>query len=67
MAWVVHHLEPECPEAMPARLWFKGQASRRRRKHPTRLATWFGTVAVRRRLYEPLAPGLRAIHPLERR
>ena len=67
MAWVVHHLEPECPEAMPARLWLKGQAYRRRRKHPTRLATLFGTVAVRRRLYEPLAPGLRAIHPLELR
>jgi hypothetical protein len=49
---------------MPARLWLKGQAYRRRRTHPTRLATLLGTVVVRRRLDEPFAPGLRASHPL---
>ena len=26
MAWVINHMEPECPEEMPSRLWLKGQA-----------------------------------------
>ena len=65
MAWVIHHMEPECPEELPSRLWLKGQAYRRRRKHRTQLATLFGPVVVWRRLYEPLIPGRRAIHPLE--
>ena len=66
MAWVLNHMEPECPEEMPSRLWLKGQASRRRRKHRTQLATLFGPVVVWRRLYEPLTPGRRSIPPLER-
>ena len=49
----------------PSRLWFKGQAYRRRRKHRTSIATLFGLVVVWRRLYEPLAPGRCSIHPLE--
>ena len=64
MHWVLNHMEPECPEEMPARLWWKGQASRRRRKHRTTIATLFGPVDVWRRLYEPLVSGSRAIHPL---
>jgi len=67
MAWVLNHMEPECPEAMPSRLWLQGQAYRRRRKHRTTIATLFGPVGVWRRLYEPVAPRLRAIHPLELR
>ena len=67
MAWVLNHMEPERPEEMPARLWLKGQASRRRRKHRTTIATLFGTVDVWRRLYEPLVSGSRSIHPLELR
>ena len=65
MAWVVNHLESDDLDEVPSRLWFKGQAYRRRRKHRTSLATLFGPVVVWRRLYEPLMPGLRAIHPLE--
>jgi hypothetical protein len=65
MAWVLNHMEPACPEEMPSRLWLKGQAYRRRRKHRTQLATLFGPVVVWRRLYEPLTPGRRAIPPLE--
>jgi hypothetical protein len=65
VAWVLNHVEPDCPDEAPSRLWFKGQAYRRRRKHRTSLATLFGPVVVWRRLYEPLAPGLRSIHPLE--
>ena len=65
VAWVLHHLEPECPAEAAPRLWWKGQAYRRRRKHRTTIATLFGPVVVWRRLYEPLMPGRRAIHPLE--
>ncbi len=65
MAWVINHREPACPEEMPSRLWWKGQAYRRRRKHRTQLATLFGPVVVWRRLYAPLTPGRRSIHPLD--
>src|SRR5215475_6210192 len=67
VAWVLHHMESDAPDAMPAHLWFKGQADRRRRKHRTSLATLFGPVVVWRRLYEPLESGARSIHPLELR
>src|SRR5215467_14283002 len=65
VTWVLNHVEPACPDETPSRLWWKGQAYRRRRKHRTQLATLFGPVVVWRRLYEPLLPGRRAIHPLE--
>lgn len=65
VAWVLNHLESDDPDEVPSRLWFKGQAYRRRRKHRTLLATLFGPVVVWRRLYEPLMPGRHAIHPLE--
>ena len=67
MTWVLNHLEPESPQEMPSRLWWKGQAYRRRRMHRTYLATLFGPVVLWRRLYEPLAPGGCSIHPLELR
>jgi len=66
VAWVLHHVEPDGPDTAPARLWCKGQASRRRRQQRTALATRCGPVVVWRRRYAPLAPGLRALHPLER-
>ena len=65
VAWVLNHVEPECPEDAPARLGWKGQTYRRRRKHRTTIATLFGPVVVWRRLYEPLMPGRRAIPPWE--
>jgi hypothetical protein len=64
VAWGLNHLESDDPDEVPSRLWFKGQAYRRRRKHRTALATLCGPVIVWRRLYEPLMPGRRAIHPL---
>ena len=67
LTWVLNHLEPESPQEMPSRLWWKGQASRRRRMHRTHLATLCGPVVLWRRLYAPLAPGGCSIHPLERR
>jgi hypothetical protein len=66
MAWVCNHMEPADAEEMPSRLWWKDQAYRRRRKHRTTIATLFGPMVVWRRLYEPLAPRARALHPLER-
>jgi hypothetical protein len=65
VAWVLNHVEPEGPEEAPARLWWKGQAYRRRRKQRTTIATLFGPVVIWRRLYEPLTPRRRALHPLE--
>ena len=65
MAWALPHREPAGAEEMPSRLWWKAQASRRRRKPRTTIATLLGPVVVWRRLYEPLAPRARAIHPLE--
>jgi hypothetical protein len=65
VAWVLNHLEPEGPEEAPSRLWVKGRAYRRRRKHRTSLATLFGPVVVWRRRDEPLERGARSMHPLE--
>ncbi len=65
VAWVLNHVEPECPEEAPPRLWLKGRAYRRRRKHRATIATLFGPVVVWRRLYEPLGQGARSMHPLE--
>ena len=65
VGWVINHSEPEGPEEMPARLWWQGHAYRRRRKQRTTIATLFGSVVVWRRLYEPLEPGTRSMHPLE--
>jgi hypothetical protein len=65
MAWVLNHMEPESAIEMPSRLWWKGRAYRRRRKHRTTLATLFGPVVVWRRLYEPLGGRARSLHPLE--
>ncbi|HEY5865350.1 MAG TPA: hypothetical protein VI542_07325 [Candidatus Tectomicrobia bacterium] len=65
MAWVLTHLEPEHTAEAPARVQFEGRVYRRRAKQRSAIATLFGTVNVRRRLYEPLARGGHAIHPLE--
>jgi hypothetical protein len=67
MAWVLNHMEPAGPDEAPSRVWWKGHAYRRRRKHCTSMATLFGPVVVWRRLYEPLTPGRHSIHPLELR
>jgi hypothetical protein len=67
MGWMWNHMEPDCPDEAPSRLGLQGQAYRRRRKHRTTMATLCGPVVVWRRLYAPLAPSARAIHPLELR
>jgi len=63
VAWVLHHVEPECPEEAPPRLWLQGRASRRRRTPRATMATLVGPVVVWRRLYDPLGQGARAMPP----
>lgn len=65
MAWTLNRLEPENDHEAPSRVQFEDRLYRRRRKHPHPVATLFGSVTLRRRLYEPLNRGSRAIHPLE--
>ena len=67
MAWTLNRLEPEADDEAPSRVAFEGRLSRRRRKHPHAVATLFGLVLLRRRLYEPLGRRGRSMHPLELR
>jgi hypothetical protein len=67
MAWTLNRLEPEADDEAPSRVEFEGRLYRRRRQHPHAVATLFGPVTLRRRLYEPLGGRGRAIHPLELR
>jgi hypothetical protein len=63
IAWGLHPMEPACPPEAPSRVWVQGRAARRRRTPRPPLAPLFGAVVVWRWLSEPLAPGLRALHP----
>jgi len=67
MSWALNRLEPEADDETPARVEFEGRLYRRRRSYPNSVATLFGPVEPRRRLYEPLGGKGRAIHPLELR
>ena len=67
MAWALNRLEPANDDEPPARVEFEGRLYRRRRQHPRSVATLFGPVTLRRRLYEPLGGRGRSIHPLELR
>ena len=64
MAWALNCLEPEADDETPARVEFEGRLYRRRRQYPNSVATLFGPVELRRRLYEPLERGGHSIHPL---
>lgn len=63
MAWTLKRLEPEADDAAPSRVACEGRLSRRRRQHPHAVATLFGPVTLRRRLYEPLGRRGRSRHP----
>ena len=67
MAWVLNHVEPANTAEAPSRVQYKGRVYRRRAKHRSTVATFFGTVDVWRRLYEPLERGVPALPPLELR
>lgn len=64
MAWTLNRLEPENEAEAPSHVQFEGHLYRRRRKHPRPVATLFGPVTLRRRIYEPLGRRGSAIHPL---
>ena len=64
MAWVLNRLEPDRDSEAPSRVELIGQSYRRRRQYRRQIATLFGEIELWRRLYEPLEPGERSIHPL---
>jgi hypothetical protein len=64
MTWTLNRLKPEADDEAPSRVEFEGRLYRRRRQYPHALATLFGPLTLRRRLYEPLGGRGRSIHPL---
>jgi hypothetical protein len=67
MAWTLNRFEPKADDEAPSRVACEGRLSRRRRQHPHAVATLFGPVTLRRRLYEPLGRRGPSLHPLELR
>jgi len=64
--WAYNHVEPEDRHAMPPSLRFEGDWYRRRTKtHNRAVATPFGTITLRRYLYQPIHGVERSIFPLE--
>jgi hypothetical protein len=64
--WTFNHLEPDDRQQLPARLDCDGERYRCRDRSPNDVATLFGTVQLRRYLYEDLEPGNPCLFPLER-
>jgi hypothetical protein len=64
--WTFNHLEPDDRQQLPARLDCDGERYRCRDRSPNDIATLFGTVQLRRYLYEDLEPGNPCLFPLER-
>jgi hypothetical protein len=60
-----NRIEPERLEDCPKRLRLADQEYRRRPKSRNRIGTWFGTIELRRYLYEATERGERALFPLE--
>ena len=67
MAWTLNQVEPEADAEAPARLEYNGYLYRRRHQPPRSVATLFGPVTLRRRLYERLgrSGSGRSVHSLE--
>jgi hypothetical protein len=64
--WTFNHLEPDDRPQLPARLDYDGEHYRCRDRSPNAIATLFGTLQLRRYLYEDLQPGNPCLFPLER-
>jgi hypothetical protein len=64
--WTFNHLEPDDRQQLPPRLDFESERYRCRERSPNAVATLFGTVQLRRYLYEDLEPGNPCLFPLER-
>jgi hypothetical protein len=67
LQWLFQQAEPADPAQNPGRLFWEGEAYRRRDRHPNQIASVFGSFVLWRFLYEPLEQGSRSIHPLELR
>ena len=65
MEWALNQLEPKTDADAPSRIEFDDRLYRRRRQSPHSVATLFGPVTLRRRLYEPIRGRGRSLHPLE--
>lgn len=65
--WTFNHLEPDERQQLPARLDYDGERYRCRDRSPNNIATLFGTVGLRRYLYEDLQPGNPCLFPLEKK
>jgi hypothetical protein len=63
--WTFNHLEADDCQQRPARLDYDGERYRCRHRSPNDIATLFGTVQLRRYLYEDLEPGNPCLFPLE--
>jgi hypothetical protein len=64
--WTLNHLEPDDRQQLPPRLDCEGERYRCRDRSPNNIATLFGTVTLRRYLYEDLEPGNPCLFPLQR-
>jgi hypothetical protein len=64
--WTFNHLEADDRPQLPARLDVAGERYRCRDRSPNAIATLFGTLQLRRYLYEDLEPGNPCLFPLER-
>ena len=60
-----NRIEPAEFADAPVRMTLGGEQYKRRDKSPNKIATLFGTIDVRRYLYEPLERGEKSIFPLE--
>jgi hypothetical protein len=65
--WTFNHLEPDDRQQLPQRLEVEGERYRCRDRSPNNVATLFGTVKLRRYLYEDLEPGNPCLFPLEKK
>jgi hypothetical protein len=65
--WTYNHLEPDDRQLLPPRLDYAGERYRCRDRSPNTVATLFGTMSLRRYLYEDLEAGNPCLFPLEKR
>jgi hypothetical protein len=64
--WTFNHLEPDDRQQLPPRLDCDGERYRCRDRSPNNIATLFGTLQLRRYLYEDLEAGNPCLFPLEK-
>jgi hypothetical protein len=64
--WTFNHLEPDQRQQLPPRINHAGEHYRCRDRSPNTIATLFGTLQLRRYLYEDLEAGNPCLFPLER-